>query len=70
MEQNKQEKTVEQVIKEFAVKYLYDLTTDDNGTLEWVLETTGMSEMDLMNGFENIGQEWGIDWDKELHEQD
>jgi hypothetical protein len=69
MEQNKQEKTVEQIITEFAVKYLYDLTTDDNGTLEWVLEQTGVSEFELMNGFENLGQDLGIDLDAERWEK-
>lgn len=60
-----EEKTIEQVLLEWCVKYVHDLCTDDNGTLEMVLNKLDMTEMELFNGFENISQEHGFDLEEE-----
>jgi hypothetical protein len=59
------EKTAEQVLLELAVKYLYDLSTDDQGTLDWVIEETGMDEGTLFDTFETLSQTHEFDLDEQ-----
>ena len=38
----------------WCLKYVHDLCTDDNSTLDWITNELGVSELELFNGFENL----------------
>jgi len=54
-------KTREQQLIEWCVRYVHDLCTDDNGTLEVVTELNKVTERELFDGFECISQDMGFD---------
>lgn len=59
------EKTAEQVLLEWCVKYVHDLCTDDQGTLDVVLDMTDMDEGTLFDTFETLSQTHNFDLDEE-----
>lgn len=59
------EKTLEQKLLEYCVKYLHGLCVDNNGTIEFVLGDLGCTEFELFNGFENLSIDNGFELEEE-----
>lgn len=56
VEQNEQEQTAEQVLLAWCVKYVHDLCTDDQGTIDTVMDMCDMDEGTLFDTFETLSQ--------------
>lgn len=58
-------KTVQQKLLEYCVKSIYTQCIDDNDILNVTCDVLGISEFELMNGFENISIDNEFDLDSE-----
>lgn len=59
------EKTLEQKLLEWCVRYVHDLCRDDNGMIEWVMNELGCTEWELFSGFHNLGEDHGFELEPE-----
>lgn len=59
------ENTVEEQLIRWCLGYVYAQCVNDNDMLDMVCKLSGLTEVELMYGFEGISQDMGFDLDKE-----
>lgn len=57
------ENTVEEQLIRWCLKYVYAQCVNDNDMLDMVCKSSGLTEVELMYGFEGISQDMGFDLD-------